>query len=223
MTSPAEPEVHSADKAWLYGVTAVLALLSAGVGWAAVVEQLPWLWAIVAVGAAGVVLFAVFIVRGVPLLVFSADGLAHDSGARQRFWAWQDVGPFSLDTIRGRGWRRTYVLCALTDARYDLLTKHGEPADVGIGNADVLIALSLLKANRNEAAAQACAERINSWRALYGAPEVEAPDAPAAATRLRRQLRRGSRRRWALVVVVAIGVVAGMGFVRWWQPGWFGG
>lgn len=194
----------------------MLAVVSGAAGSVAVIEQLPWLWIVVAAGVAGVVLFGVFIVRGVPALAFSADGLAHDSGARQRFWGWREVGPFSLDTVRGRGWRRTYVLCALTDARHDLLVKHGEPADVGIGNADILIALSLLRANRSEAAAQACAERLNSWRALYGAPEIEAAETPAAAARLRRQLSRGRWRRGAVVVVLGLAVVAAALALTWW-------
>ena len=223
MTDPAQPEVLGPDKAWLYGVTVGLALVSAGAGGVAVMQHLPWLWVAVAVGSAGVALFITFIVRGVPRLVFSADGLAHDSGARARFWPWREVGPFGLDTVRGRGWQRTYVMCALTDARHDLLVKHGEPAEVGIGNADILIALSLLRANRSEAAAQACAGRANAWRALYGAPDVEAPDAPRAAALLARQLRRGQWWRGAVVVVLAIAVVAGLGLARWWWPGWFGG
>ncbi len=214
-------QIEGPDRVWQAGLGAGGALVAVALGAGAVMQGVAWLWAPAVLSAGFAALLVTYLVLRVPRLVFSAAGLMHDSGARQRFWAWAEVGPFSLDVARGRGWRRTYVMCALTDEHHDLLIKNGGDASARIGNADIVVALALLKSNRSESAAQACVDRVNAWREQYGAPAIEAPDDRGAAVKLQRRMRWVQRRRVAVLAVLCVVVLGGFAGLRVWQPGWF--
>lgn len=216
-----EGHIEEPDRGWQVGLAVGGALAAVALGAGAVMQGVLWLWAPAVLSAGVAVLFVAYLVLKVPRLAFSAEGLTHDSGAQHRFWAWPDVGPFSLDVARGRGWRQTYVMCALTDEHHDLLLKNAGDATARIGTADIVVPLALLKCNRSEGAAQACVDRANDWREQYGAPAIEAPDDRAAAARLQRRIRWAQRRRVFTLAAVAAVVLLGFAALRLWQPGWF--
>lgn len=158
----------------------------------------------------GAVVFLLGLVLKRPQLVLTPEALRLDNLFGSRIYPWREVGPFSVSKLSHRG-GPTYYVCALRDRDHDLLAATGAPTAADHTVGWVRIAVNLFLGRKAADGAQAIADRLNAWRRVHGAPEID-PDVvgdAAARDSLQNSLRRTRRKAFIALIgtVLALAVL----------------
>lgn len=155
--------VYRARKSWLViaivlgflfvGGGAILLLLS---GLSRITRYAPVL---VAIGTGWILTFAWALLRDVPRITLSRDGLVSDGYLRRRTWAWDEIGPFSMSCSGNR----MFVCTQHRKQKSSPGSLQAAPT-----SPPIRIDVSLLFALNDRAAVQRLVDDLNAWWDRFG-------------------------------------------------------
>ena len=131
------------------------------------VLSLTWL------GASMAVLSFFHLIRGRPKLILKPEGLQYIGFFKSQFWKWVDVGPLKLFHFHVRG-SHVFQVYASYDKHYDLLKSRQDTVDLANkGLLEIVFNITNFQVGKNKENAIDFVDKLNRWRAHYGAPEIE--------------------------------------------------
>ena len=108
-----------------------------------------------------------------PQLQLTKTGITFKGVFGGRFYAWNDVGVFSV-SVQHIKFNKFIYLVAYSDITHDDISDGDNVTTADFSDADILIHLHPFKEGRNIQEARKLAVTFNEWREQYGTPENNA-------------------------------------------------